>query len=88
MTRRREKPTGLPIIHDRAAGIDIGARFHVAAVPPENSGSAGIASTPFVRAAHTQTQHLGRYPGQWLESRPLKRTSHQLQVVRTACEPA
>ena len=35
MTRRREKPTGLPIIHDRAAGIDIGARFHVAAVPPD-----------------------------------------------------
>jgi len=35
MTRPREKPTGLPIIHDRAAGIDIGARFHVAAVPPD-----------------------------------------------------
>ena len=26
-TRRREKPTGLPVIHDRAAGIDIGARW-------------------------------------------------------------
>lgn len=24
---------GLPVIHDRAAGIDIGSRFHVAAVP-------------------------------------------------------
>ena len=35
MTRRTEKPAGLPIIHDRAAGIDIGARFHVAAVPPD-----------------------------------------------------
>lgn len=35
MTRRAEKPAGLPIIHDRAAGIDIGARFHVAAVPPD-----------------------------------------------------
>ncbi|HTD89114.1 MAG TPA: IS110 family transposase [Burkholderiales bacterium] len=36
MTRRREKKsTGLPIIHERAAGIDIGARFHVAAVPPD-----------------------------------------------------
>ena len=34
MTRRSQKPAGLPIIHDRAAGIDIGARFHVAAVPP------------------------------------------------------
>ena len=38
MTRRSEKPAGLPIIHDRAAGIDIGARFHVAAVPPDLCG--------------------------------------------------
>lgn len=36
MTRQREKKaTGLPIVHERAAGIDIGARFHVAAVPPD-----------------------------------------------------
>lgn len=35
MTRRSQKPAGLPIIHDRAAGIDIGARFHVAAVSPD-----------------------------------------------------
>lgn len=35
MTKRKDKPNGLPIIHDHAAGIDIGARFHVAAVPPD-----------------------------------------------------
>ena len=35
MTKRSQKPAGLPIIHDRAAGIDIGARFHVAVVPPD-----------------------------------------------------
>jgi transposase len=35
MTKRAEKPSGLPIINDRAAGIDIGARFHVAAVPSD-----------------------------------------------------
>lgn len=35
MVRRKSKATGLPAIHARAAGIDIGARFHVAAVPPE-----------------------------------------------------
>jgi transposase len=34
MSRRRYKPTGLPIINDKAAAIDIGSRFHVAAVPP------------------------------------------------------
>jgi len=38
MTRLREKPAGLPIINDRAAGIDIGARFHVAAVPSDLCG--------------------------------------------------
>jgi transposase len=35
MTRRTDKPTGLPVIHERAAGIDIGARIHVAAVSPD-----------------------------------------------------
>ena len=32
---RRTKASGLPIIHPFAAGIDIGSRFHVAAVSPE-----------------------------------------------------
>lgn len=31
------KALGLPIVNARAAGIDIGARIHVAAVPPELS---------------------------------------------------
>jgi transposase len=31
----RPKPSGLPIIHSFAAGIDIGSRFHVAAVSPD-----------------------------------------------------
>lgn len=31
---RRLQPTGLPIINGKAAAIDIGSRFHVAAVPP------------------------------------------------------
>lgn len=31
----RAKPSGLPIIHGRAAGIDIGSRFHVVAVSPD-----------------------------------------------------
>lgn len=33
--RSRSKPSGLPIIHPFAAGIDLGSRFHVAAVSPE-----------------------------------------------------
>ena len=35
MSRQTTKPAGLPVIHDRAAGIDIGARFHVVGVPPD-----------------------------------------------------
>lgn len=31
----KSKPTGLPIIHPFAAGIDIGSRFHVVAVSPD-----------------------------------------------------
>lgn len=35
MSRTRNKPSGLPIVNDKAAAIDIGSRFHVVAVPPE-----------------------------------------------------
>ena len=35
MTRQASRPTGLPILYDCAAGIDIGSRFHVVAVPRE-----------------------------------------------------
>jgi len=34
-SRPSSKPAGLPIIHPFAAGIDIGSRFHVAAVSPD-----------------------------------------------------
>lgn len=34
MSRDASKRSGLPIIHEFAAGIDIGARFYVVAVPP------------------------------------------------------
>lgn len=35
MSKKRLKPTGLPIINEFAAGIDIGSRFHVVAVGPD-----------------------------------------------------
>lgn len=34
MSRTTSK-RGLPVVHERAAGIDVGSRFHVVAVPPE-----------------------------------------------------
>lgn len=33
--KNKQSPTGLPIIHRHAAGIDIGSTFHVVAVPAE-----------------------------------------------------
>lgn len=35
MAKRSVKPPGLPVIHERAAAIDIGSRFHVVAVAPD-----------------------------------------------------
>jgi len=34
MSKAIQSTQGLPVIHERAAGIDIGSRFHVVAVPP------------------------------------------------------
>ena len=34
-SKRASKSAGIPIIHARAAAIDVGARFHVATVAPE-----------------------------------------------------
>ena len=31
----KSERTGLPVVQPFAAGIDIGSRFHVVAVPPE-----------------------------------------------------
>jgi len=35
MARRSTKSLGMPIIHDRAGGIDVGSRIHVVAVPAD-----------------------------------------------------
>jgi len=37
MTKSAAKQSGLPVVHERAAGIDIGSRFHVVAVTPDCS---------------------------------------------------
>lgn len=37
MSRVKGKQAALPIVHEHAAGIDIGSRFHVVAVPPDAS---------------------------------------------------
>jgi len=37
MVRTQGKLSGLPIINEKAAAIDIGSRFHVVAVPPNLS---------------------------------------------------
>jgi transposase len=35
MAKNKRTSKGMPVIHPSAAGIDIGSRFHVAAVPPD-----------------------------------------------------
>nr|WP_251029688.1 hypothetical protein [Pseudomonas fluorescens] len=35
MKKHDLKQRGLPVVHDHAAGIDIGSRFHVVAVPAD-----------------------------------------------------
>ncbi len=37
MSQSNQPINGIPVIHPRAAGIDIGSRFHVVAVPPHLS---------------------------------------------------
>jgi transposase len=37
MSKPNHSINGLPVIYERAAGIDIGSRFHVVAVPPHLS---------------------------------------------------
>lgn len=37
MSKKRIKKKSLPVVHERAAGIDVGSRFHVVAVPAEFS---------------------------------------------------
>jgi len=36
MAQSKKITKGMPIVNDSAAGIDIGSRFHVAAIPPHN----------------------------------------------------
>jgi hypothetical protein len=35
MAKNKRTSRGMPVIHPSAAKIDIGSRFHVAAVPPD-----------------------------------------------------
>lgn len=60
MARQSTQSAGLPVIHDRAAGIDIGARFHVVAVDPR------LCDEP-VQTFHAFTAELQRM-ADWLVS--------------------
>ncbi|MGI4841207.1 MAG: hypothetical protein ACRYF9_26775 [Janthinobacterium lividum] len=60
MKKRGSERKGLPVIHTRAAGIDIGSRFHVVAVP------ADLAESP-VQTFNALTADLDRM-ADWLAS--------------------
>jgi hypothetical protein len=64
MSRRSNESAGLPVIHDRAAGIDIGARFHVVSVAP------GLCDQP-VQTFQAFTGDINRM-ADWLVSLDIK----------------
>ena len=62
--KTRSKPSGLPIIHPYAAGIDIGSRFHVVAVSPRSvrracSNISGIYQRPAANGHRYQNRGDG-----------------------------
>ena len=64
MSRQSNESAGLPVIHDRAAGIDIGARFHVVSVAP------GLCDQP-VQTFQAFTGDINRM-ADWLVSLDIK----------------
>ena len=64
MSSRKGSAAGLPVVHDRAAGIDVGSRFHVVAV------SADLCSEP-VQTFQAFTSDLRRMT-EWLVAMGIK----------------
>jgi transposase len=64
MSNHKGKAAGLPVIHDRAAGIDVGSRFHVVAVGPD------LGTEP-VQTFQAFTSDLQRM-ADWLEATGIK----------------
>lgn len=54
----QSKRTGLPIVQEYAAGIDIGSRFHVVAVPPEMSSESVQTFQAFTSDLHRMADWL------------------------------
>ena len=58
MTKSKRRLKGMPIIHQGAAGIDIGSRFHVAAIPPDLSEQSVRTFQAFTADLHAMADWL------------------------------
>lgn len=54
----KSRQTGLPVVHEFAAGIDIGSRFHVVAVPPELASEAVRTFESYTTELHCMAEWL------------------------------
>ncbi len=61
-TRKTQQTSqGLSMIHDRAAGIDIGSTFHVVAIPPELDAEPVRTFGAFTQELHRLAEWLVRH---------------------------
>nr|WP_282555414.1 hypothetical protein [Providencia stuartii] len=58
MSKLKPKSQSLPIINPNAAGIDIGGRFHVVAVPPDRSDKSVRTFKAFIGDIHNMARWL------------------------------
>ena len=58
MAKTKRQLKGMPVIHQGAAGIDIGSRFHVAAIPPDASEHPVRTFQAFTSDLHTMADWL------------------------------
>ncbi|EKT65557.1 transposase [Providencia burhodogranariea DSM 19968] len=58
MSKLKPKSQSLPVINPNAAGIDIGGRFHVVAVPPDRSDKSVQTFKAFTGDIHNMARWL------------------------------
>lgn len=77
MKKTKRQIKGLPVVHPSAAGIDIGSRFHVVAVPPTMSAdpvrtfqaftSERLLGGRFIQSVDTAIAGINENPEAWAE---------------------
>lgn len=58
MAKIKRQLSGMPVVYHRAAGIDIGSRFHVVSIPPDLSEKAVRTFQAFTSDLHSMADWL------------------------------